>query len=79
MKYIYSDVIPDDVDFFTAGKRYEIFDQFNDFRDGRQYQVMIMGDDEKIYGPVNVGWPCSYLNDRLWNVEEIEDARNEAN
>lgn len=72
-QYIYSDFIPDEVKFFTAGKRYEIFDRRNDYKGGTQYQVTVKGDDGKEHGPINVGWPCAYLDDNLWTVENGEE------
>jgi hypothetical protein len=71
-KYIYSDFIPDEVGFFTSGKRYEVISELNDYKQGTQYQVFVIGDDGKEHGPINVGWPCAYLDDHLWSVEEKE-------
>lgn len=72
-KFIYSDFIPDEVEFFTAGKRYEIFDRCNDYKGGTEYQVFVIGDDGVKHGPINVGWPCAYLDDKLWSVEDDEE------
>jgi len=71
-KFIYSNFIPDEVKFFTAGKRYEIIERVNDYKDGKEYQVFVTGDDDVKHGPINVGWPCAYLDEKLWSVEEKE-------
>lgn len=72
-QFIYSDFIPDEVKFFTAGKRYEILEKFNDYKEGTEYQVRVIGDDGKTYGPINVGWPCAYLDDKTWTFEDSEN------
>lgn len=78
MKFIYSDNIPKEVHFFTSGKRYEVIDSFNDYRKDGTYQVTVKGDDDKEYGPINIGKPCAYLNDGLWTVEFSDQVENSA-
>lgn len=72
--YIYSDTFPDDVDFFTPGKRYEVIDKYNDnYTNWKKYQATVIGDDGKEHNHVNVGQPCAFLDDGMWNVEVLEN------
>lgn len=73
MKAIFTDWLPADVRFFTVGKRYPIVEKINDYKAGTQYQVMVVDDNGVTRGPLNVGWPCAYLDDKLWSVEDIPD------
>ena len=72
-KYIYSDFIPeythpDDIDIaFTPGKRYEVLDEFN-HDNFHQYQVMVRDDNGVLRGPINIGWPCAFLDGKKWTV-----------
>lgn len=78
-QFIYSNFIPKEVKFFTSGKRYEVIERFNDYKQGTQYQVRVKDDNGVIRGPINVGWPCAYLfdieNDKVynWETETVED------
>lgn len=71
--FIYSDNIPEEVKFFTPGKRYEVIEKFNDnYSNWEHYQVRVTDDNGTVRGPINVGWPCAYLDDQLWEVENVE-------
>lgn len=74
-QFIYSHQIPEEVKFFTPGTRYEVIDRFNDYKSGTQYQVQVMCDEGKLRGPLNVGWPCAYLDGGEWLVETISDVQ----
>lgn len=77
-KFIYSDFIPKEVDFFTVGKRYEVIETFSNHNLGLNYQVRVKDDNGIIRGPINIGKPCAYLDDadsqeRKWSVEIKKD------
>lgn len=72
-KFIYSDFIPEAVKFFTAGSRYEIIEKTSDYKDGTEYQVFVYDDNDVKRGPINVGKPCDYIDERLWSVEGQDD------
>lgn len=69
-KYIYSDFIPEydssDNIAFTPRKRYEVLDEFN--HHGAYYQVFVRDDNGIERGPINIGSPCAYLDDKEWTV-----------
>lgn len=71
-KYIYSDFIPiyeeGEGIAFTPGKRYEVLDEFNYRNGGKECQVSVRDDKGILRGPINVGWPCAFLNYKFWTV-----------
>lgn len=72
-RYIYSPTIPEEVKFFTPGKRYEILAVYNQSSHGpHQFQADVMGDDGKIHRHINVGWPCAFLDGESWTLVEEE-------
>lgn len=73
-RYIYSDYIPEEVDYLTAGKRYEIIDSYN-FRNYGEFQAAIMDDNGVVIQPVNINWPCAYIDGKIWEYVD-EDADN---